>query len=127
MHTLETPGVNVDLVKKLEINFTWKPPLGVSTQLEEDHLEGPELITMEELENAFNSLAHNIATKLKGVVDGGKVLEGEVYDFDELARVDRGLVPAAFEEEITVVDYGADVNGAWNIHTLMMMAGITTQ
>jgi hypothetical protein len=50
-------------------------------------------------------------------LDGQEVLEGEVYDFEELERIDRGFVSVAVEPEIVVI--GEPEVGSWDVGQLM--------
>ena len=59
---------------------------------------------------------------LNDELDGREVLEGNVYDFEELGHVDRGLVPTAFEEEVSII--GSGNGGSWGIGELMSSGGV---
>ncbi|KAG1810921.1 uncharacterized protein BJ212DRAFT_1376792 [Suillus subaureus] len=44
-------------------------------------------------------------------IDNTKVLEGKAFDFAELERVDRGIVPQAAVDEVNVVDHDGEDDG----------------
>ena len=49
---------------------------------------------------------------------------GSVYDFEELRRVDEGIMPRAVDDEITVVEHDADGEKGWDIAVLMSSSGL---
>ena len=59
-------------------------------------------------------------------MDGGEVLEGNVYDFEELDRVDKGLIPETLDEEISVIDRGGEGDKSWVAHQLMSAVGVSS-
>ena len=124
MHTHNEPSVNVDLATDIETNFTWKLPL--TTKESDVSLEGPESITDEELEAAFAELE-------QGPTDGNvldpeiedEIEAGKVYDLEEFSRVENGVVPSAFEEDVQViVPASEDTN--WDINTLLLSKGVSS-
>lgn len=132
MHTRPEGGLNVELAEDLERDFAWIPPMTVAHgDSETDGVDGPESMTVEELEKAFDEFERELqesreAAEASGeVVDGGEVLEGAVYDFDELERVDAGTVPATFEEVARLPDEPEAVNDEdWDVEALMASAGV---
>jgi len=118
----------VDLAKDLETGFTWTPPLATNISANNADLEGPEGISDEEIEAAFAELEQqNRGTQehaLDPQLDGQEISAGKVYDFVELDRVDKGLVPAAFEEDNDQI--GTDsASGSWDIQSMLMSKGVT--
>ncbi|KAF9230404.1 hypothetical protein BU15DRAFT_83675 [Melanogaster broomeanus] len=121
MHTRKEPGINMEVVEDLNENFTWLPPLSA---LSDDDLAGPETISVDDVDAEFAALERQkVGELLDTGVDGMEVLEGNVYDFDELARVDEGIVPRGVDDEIVEVDYEGD-DGGWDIDALMSTRGL---
>jgi hypothetical protein len=50
-------------------------------------------------------------------VDGGEILEGQIYDFTELAKIDAGEVPKPANEDIE--DIGSDSENDWDVETMV--------
>ena len=126
MHTGKEPGLNVDLSADLETNFTWTLPL--AAQQTEISLEGPEAITDEELEAAFAELEQldlTDARTLDPVIEGNKIEAGRVYDLDEFARVEKGVILSTFEDDVeVVVPASEDTN--WDIDTILLSKGVSS-
>ncbi|KIK75105.1 hypothetical protein PAXRUDRAFT_173810 [Paxillus rubicundulus Ve08.2h10] len=121
MHTRNEPGINLEVSKNLQDNFTWVPPLsGVSN----DDLAGPESISLNEIEAEFAALEEQRKEEQLESADGKEVLEGKVYDFEELGRVDEGITPRAVDDEIMVVEHDGDEDGGWDTTTLMSSSGL---
>lgn len=58
-------------------------------------------------------------------MNSGEVLEGEVYDFGELELVDKGLAPLGFEEEVSIIEAGAENSSqSWDITQLISSNGV---
>jgi hypothetical protein len=97
MHTRADKGIHVDLANELETTFVWVPPLATEVEHPDDYLAGPESIDLDEIDAAFDELEKEKAAS-HGVVDadGKEVLEGDIYSFAELDRIDEGLAPRAF-------------------------------
>jgi hypothetical protein len=126
MHTRNEPGLNIDLSADLETNFTWTPPLAVwQTKIS---LHGPEAITDEELEAGFAELEQHDLTdvrRLDPVIEGDKIEAGRVYDLDEFARVEKGVIPSTFEDDVEVVVPAlGDTN--WDIDTILLSKGVSS-
>ena len=126
MHTCNKPGLNIDLSADLETNFTWTPPLAAwQTKIS---LEGPEAITDEELEAAFAELEQRNSTDaqtLDLVIEGDEIEAGRVYDLDEFARVEKGVIPSTFEDDVEVVVPAlGDTN--WDIDTILLSKGVSS-
>ncbi|KAF8227155.1 hypothetical protein L208DRAFT_330500 [Tricholoma matsutake] len=64
-------------------------------------------ITLDELDEAFDELDKQLQIEkehqLEADIDGGEVLEGEVYDFAELEKIDTEEMPASSIEEMDVI------------------------
>ncbi|KAJ6595371.1 hypothetical protein B0H10DRAFT_1960453 [Mycena sp. CBHHK59/15] len=88
MHMQATPGINAELAKDLENPITWIPPLdGGGDDETENEDEAPAAVTP------------------------GSIIDGELVDFDEYARVERGEVDAADEDNMDVAGNQALVLG----------------
>ncbi|CAL1715355.1 unnamed protein product [Somion occarium] len=134
MHTRNTPGINTDLAKDLDINFTWIPPLAVTSVDEamqrEVPLEGPEGMTDEQFAAEYEEWERQRAEE---VADDNRDVDpvlldvvptaGEIYDFTELDRIDRGMAPASFNEEVQMPSSSTEAV-VWNVDTLLRMNGM---
>ncbi|KAL4062632.1 hypothetical protein V8B97DRAFT_1920845 [Scleroderma yunnanense] len=98
----------------------------------DDHLAGPELITDKELVQAFEELKHKSAEALRTVdidqpEDGSlptRILDGNLYAWDELDQVDKGLVPRGFREEVTALETASLEGTSWDVSLLMLLEGL---
>lgn len=126
MHTRENRGIDVELVTDLQENFTWTPPLSIRNP--DDDLAGPESITDEDIDTAFDELEKRSAESSidPELEDGDIMTEGaRAYDFEEFDRVERGMVPKAFDEDVenfVVASAGAD----WDIQSLLASKGVSS-
>jgi hypothetical protein len=50
-------------------------------------------------------------------VDGGEILEGQIYDFEELAKINAGEVPKPANEDIEII--GSDNEDDWDVETMV--------
>ncbi|KAJ7120599.1 ribonuclease H-like domain-containing protein, partial [Mycena crocata] len=119
MHTRPELGIDGDLAKDLENPITWIPPLdggGNEGDAEEDIVE-----------KAYDELKKKIADEQEleepmaadsttEPLPQPSIIGGEIIDFIELDRVDRGETEAPGKEVIDVVGDGAQ--GSWNIKDL---------
>ena len=115
MHTKAEPGSDVDLASDLNINFTCSLPLAVVTPAGSDiDTSGPGSITVNELDKAFEELeTHTVIDP--SLVDGSEVLEGQVYDLDEMRKVDEGITPTGFQDDIQELSGGSEADNTWSI------------
>ncbi|KAG2337967.1 hypothetical protein BDR05DRAFT_894393, partial [Suillus weaverae] len=114
MHTTKLPGIDIEVAKLLETDFAFILPLAAVSG---DNLESPESISLDEIDAEFAS---------HWDVDGKEVLEGRAFDFAELQCVDKGLVPAAIDNEIMLTDHDANKDGTWNIDSMLLSSGLTS-
>ncbi|KAH9910897.1 uncharacterized protein BXZ73DRAFT_57504 [Epithele typhae] len=125
MHTRTEIGSNIQLTEELERTFSWVPPLA-ATSAEEDPLQLPEEIPMEELDRAFkefeDELERTAADARDNLPAGTAVLDGSVYSFDELDRVDKGVVPKPLEDDLNVVGDGDD--DEWDVAEMISGLGV---
>ena len=62
-------------------------------------MSGPESTTVNKLDKAFEELETHTAID-PSLVNDSKVLEGQVYDLEEMKKVDEGIAPTGFEDNI---------------------------
>jgi len=126
MHTQSTPGIDTELAADLEKTFAWVPPLATNS-CDADDLAGPESIMDEELMEAFEELARERADA-GGNVDtevSARVLDGNLYAWEELDRVDKGLAPRRFADEVTALEKASSEGiTSWDISSLMLLEGL---
>jgi hypothetical protein len=51
--------------------------------------------------------------------DGQEVLEGQVYDFEEPERIDNGLAPVTFQEDVQLVGSNSS-SSSLDVEALLM-------
>ncbi|KAJ7080858.1 hypothetical protein C8R44DRAFT_754211 [Mycena epipterygia] len=106
MHTQTTPGINADLTKDLENPTTWIPPL-----------EGDENDAEDLVDKAYQDLQRAVEDEEPLALAPGSIINGELVDFSELERVDRGEAITAEDECIEII--GETVAGGWSVEELM--------
>jgi hypothetical protein len=127
MHTRDESGINADLVNDLDTTFTWKPPLTLETGNDggDDLMASMEDMTLDELDEAWMQLEEQLQEEKNAATstdpDGTEVLEGDVYNFTELDKIDRGEAPASSVEEMDIISSSAD---DWDVDTMVMTGGI---
>ena len=133
MHTQPTPGIDTELAADLERTFSWVPPLATDSRDPDDYLAGPESITDEELVAAFDELEREKVEAGSAVDPIAQsddssfpwVLDGNLYAWDELDRVDKGLVPRGFREEVTALETASsEGTTSWDVSSLMLSEGL---
>ncbi|KAL4077443.1 hypothetical protein J3A83DRAFT_4356503 [Scleroderma citrinum] len=132
MHTQPTAGIDMELAADLDRMFSWVPPLVADSSDPDDHLAGPELIMDEELVQTFEELEHKSAEALRTVnidqpEDGSlptRILDGDLYAWDELNQVDKGLVPRGFREGVTALETASLEGASWDVSLLMLSEGL---
>ncbi|KAG1860219.1 hypothetical protein DFJ58DRAFT_701464 [Suillus subalutaceus] len=107
-NTRDEPGIDLDTARNLENTFAFEPPLTIQSNNIDDLLAGPEDISVDEIDAEFDALEkQDVVESFEDVdIDGLEILEGNVYNFDELARVEAGMVPKSIDEEFSVIDHG---------------------
>jgi len=108
------------------MTFTWIPPLTAHAEHPDDYLAGPESISVDEIDAAFDELEKEKVAALHDDVDGGEVLEGEIYNFAELDQIDGGLAPHAFEEDVSTLQGGSGGGSTWDVDALMSARGVSS-
>ena len=133
MHTQPSPGIDTELAADLERTFSWVPPLATDSCSPDDYLAGPELIMDEELAAAFDELEHkkveagSAVDPIAQLDDSSfpRVFDGNLYAWDELDQVDKGLVPQGFREEVTVLETASsEGTTSWDVSSLMLSEGL---
>ena len=72
-------------------------------KLVDESLAGPKSVTVDELEKAFTELEP--PSVVDPSLDGGEVLEGHVYDLEELRKVDE-CIASGFGDELLDLSAG---------------------
>ena len=57
-------------------------------------------------------------------LDRGEVLEGHVYDLEELRKVDECVAPSEFSDELLDLSTG-EGSGGWCIKALLTLKGVS--
>ncbi|KAJ6623905.1 hypothetical protein B0H10DRAFT_1943680 [Mycena sp. CBHHK59/15] len=107
MHTMESAGIDTDLAKDLENPITWIPPLdGGDGDVDDDIVD-----------KASEELKSLLEDEAPVQLPQGSVVAGQIVDFAELERIDRGEMGGIEEDEVEIV--GGEVAEGWNIEDLM--------
>ncbi|KAG1830604.1 hypothetical protein EV424DRAFT_1578558 [Suillus variegatus] len=129
MHTRPERGLDVALADELQRSFAWIPPLATDSD-DQDYLAGPESITEEEFERetqeAGQARENDAASGSLFAGDVPDVLDGGLIDWSELERVNKGITPTGFVEEIEVLNRSSDHVSGWNIDALLTSEGIAS-
>jgi hypothetical protein len=58
-------------------------------------------------------------------IEGDEIEADKVYNFHEFARVEKGVVPASFEDDVrVVVPASGDTN--WDIDSILLAKGVSS-
>lgn len=128
MHTRPENGLNVALADELQKSFAWIPPLAADSD-DHDFLAGPESITDDELREEFERFERKTqeAGQQEEHADAvPDILDSGIVDWSELERVEKGVAPTGFVEEINVLNRGSESASGWNIDVLLSSEGIAT-
>ncbi|KAG2067053.1 hypothetical protein BDR04DRAFT_1159597 [Suillus decipiens] len=90
-----------------------------------DKLEGPESLTEDKVAATFDEIEQRIA-ELPSVIpqlelEGYEISAGRVDDLAELEQVDKGIMPAAFEDDVQQVGFDLEDNISWDVQSLLTM------
>lgn len=129
MHTRPEHGLDTALADELQRSFAWEPPLaGASRNSDDESLAGPESITDEELLEEFDRFENEMLESRgsqEGTGEVPDIFKGDVIDWNELEKVDKGITPTGFVEEIDVVARGSQgMEPGWNIDALLTSEGV---
>jgi hypothetical protein len=86
--------------------------------------EKPGHLSADEIAEAFDALEVQENLEEFVSIDNTEVLGGKAFDFVELERVDRELVPQAAVDEVDVVDHDGEDDG-WDEASLMSSVGLS--
>lgn len=121
-------GIDAGLADELETNFTWRPPLVVENITDDVDNRGLEELTADEIGAEFDKWEKELEAEraTRAALPANKEPQDIplVYDLDELNRIDKGTVPAAFEDEVTI-HTGGDGN-VWDLAALLEAKGVTS-
>lgn len=129
MHTRSGPGVDADLVERLEKSFSFVAPLAPNIDYLDAPLDGLESISMDELEDAFKVVekeAEAAEMDMSMDVDRKEVLEGHVFDFAELKNVDKGLIPTPYQQQVRPMGADSVEGSSWNVDDVLRSHGIVS-
>ncbi|KAF5344486.1 hypothetical protein D9758_014132 [Tetrapyrgos nigripes] len=122
MHTKTSPGINTAIVEEGSVTESdnWQGPLEVDEEQVEE----------EDVEASFDSLEKEIEVEkdieleleLEEELATLDIVEGKLYDFSELEKVDKGVEPKGFNDEINVLNDSAD--STWDLKSLLRELGM---
>src|SRR5258708_1908291 len=116
MTQLQLLGILLRVQADILQNFTW-----THLAQSDDNLEGLDAITDEDIEAVFTDIKRcDVETRsnIDPIIEGSKVEAAKVYNLEELAQVEKGLAPGAFNDETrVVVDITAGATD-WDISSL---------
>lgn len=128
MHTHSTPGIDNELVNELQDNFSWTGPLATETPSDDGNIEGPESVSLDEIDAAFAALESEVQLDIEngntGPGGSSGVLAGGIYDFGELDKLDKGLAPLLEPENVMLFMGEAGQEGGWCIGNLLVAEGL---
>ena len=61
------------------------------------------------------------------LVNGSKVLEGQIYDLEEMKKVDKVIAPTGFQDDIQELSGGSDADNTWSIEALLTSHWVFSQ
>ncbi|KAI6143116.1 hypothetical protein BKA82DRAFT_29649 [Pisolithus tinctorius] len=103
------------------------------TGADDDYLTGPELITDDDVAEAFDDLEPQ---RVEAVMAGDlpayeglkqQVLQGMVYSWEELEHVEMGLPPTGFHVDVSAIQQASGSTVGWDIDSMMSSEGLTSQ
>ena len=87
---------------------------------DDDLLSSPKDVSLDDIDDAFNiedELQKEKEVLMDQDADGGEILEGQIYAFAELAKINAGEVPKPANEDIEVI--GSDNEDDWDVETMV--------
>jgi hypothetical protein len=132
MHTRPEPGIDAELAEKLERSFSFQPPLAsTSDSFDSADIQGPESISMTELEAAFDDAEQGLAKDLAANSDltgqplpTPEVLGGAIYNFSELENISCGIIGRAMDNIMEVIRGESSSSENWDEAAMLAQAGI---
>lgn len=117
-HTRNTPGADVDAIKKLDEQWAVEVPFAART--DEDDVHEDEATVMLGIEKEFSKHAEQRAEEMKDVEVGEmEILMGKMFDLSLLDEFDRGEVVNPFNTSPELA--GSEDEGGWDIDDIMAM------
>ncbi|GJE89170.1 hypothetical protein PsYK624_052650 [Phanerochaete sordida] len=111
-------GINLDVANDLEKNWTHVPSPSPSDNVPDTGMPvDSETIAVDELEAEFERFQRNSKEENLEDVEDNEVLKGEIYNFKEFERDEKGEMPTGYAKEVNVVEQGMDKS--WDISLLM--------
>ena len=125
MHTQAEDGIDVNTAQQLEREFTYTPPLNINEVTDADN---DDEFSMDQFEKEWAEFEKERQEIAQRIVDGQDVVitVAEEYDKDELARVEQGVVPEAFVDEVSIHAHSGVRAEDWNLFEILQKAGIDT-
>ncbi|KAG2126392.1 hypothetical protein BD769DRAFT_1628434 [Suillus cothurnatus] len=129
MHAQPEHGLDTAWADELQRSFAWVPPLaGASRNSDNKFLAGTESITDEELLKEFDRFENKMLESQgsqEGTGEVPDIFKGDIIDWNELEKVDKGITPTGFVEEIDMVARGSQgMEPGWNINVLLTSEGV---
>jgi len=69
----------------------------------DDYPAGLESINLKEIDTSFDEFGKEKVKDASCNVDSAEVLEGEIYNFDELNHIDVSVAPCSLKEDVSVI------------------------
>ncbi|KAG2140385.1 hypothetical protein BD769DRAFT_1626295 [Suillus cothurnatus] len=100
MHTWPEHRLDTALADELQRSFAWAPPLAGASRNSDDKF-------------------------LAGTGEVPDIFKGDIIDWKELEKVDKGITPTGFVEEIDMVAHKSQgMEPGWNINVLLTSEGV---
>jgi hypothetical protein len=126
MHSKSAPGIDVEIVNAImpteQNDAHWTPPL-VNNNTDSGQSNNAEENVEESMRNLEEELAAEDSINSDLQLADADVLDGKLYDFDELERIDKGIALTAFNEEIEVVG-DSQGSATWKINDILRQSGV---
>ncbi|RDB15798.1 hypothetical protein Hypma_003642 [Hypsizygus marmoreus] len=123
MHTQDEPGINVERVQELVDNFMLTS-IPLVTGYEGAELDGPESITLEDIDAEFEKLSEQAFSSEDGDRLPSDVGLDEVFDLSDLDNVRKGVVTLTAEEELDIAKEKDGSSREWDPAVLLRSVGM---
>lgn len=126
VHTREGGGIDEELSKSLEEEFTFKPVLSTMISGENEELVTPEDITLDDIDKAFDEL-DRVSADDTDLEDASMPARIDVEDFYDLEQLDKALVGQidVEEEDHGVHHHREMADGVWDVASVLARVGCT--
>ncbi|ESK90452.1 hypothetical protein Moror_13621 [Moniliophthora roreri MCA 2997] len=111
MHAKDSPAITSTVTQELESCLTWEPPLDTDdSNLNSSQGE----IEKDPVEDAFEQLEKEMMEEVTDEAgdSGPSLVQGEIFNFDEIKKALDGIVPTPYVETIEVVQEGGQTGTA---------------